>query len=126
MNWLRRLWGRIRQWLFGKPRPTPLRTVRVEEQPEQVEPDTIYLVGEGQYLWFVVLLCPCGCRAPIQLNMLPQARPCWRVEVHTDGTVSLFPSVWRRQGCKSHFWVRRGRIEWCPAGTLENPGGLEA
>ncbi|MDM9644782.1 DUF6527 family protein [Rhizobium sp. S163] len=26
---------------------------------------------------------------------------------------TLHPSVWRNSGCRSHFWVRRGRIAWC-------------
>jgi len=26
---------------------------------------------------------------------------------------SLKPSIWLQGGCRSHFWVRRGRVEWC-------------
>ncbi len=28
-------------------------------------------------------------------------------------TVSLYPSVWRHTGCKSHFIIWRSRIYWC-------------
>lgn len=121
MNWLTSLWQRFRQWFLGNPRPAPMRTIRLKEQPVALEPQTVYLIGEGEYLWFVTMRCPCCCGATVQLNLLPQARPSWEVDEHADGTVSLYPSVWRQKGCRSHFWVRRGRIEWCPTtvgGTL--------
>jgi hypothetical protein len=25
----------------------------------------------------------------------------------------LYPSVWRKGGCRSHFIMRKGRIRWC-------------
>lgn len=30
-----------------------------------------------------------------------------------DGTVSIKPSGWRQKGCRSHFFLKRGQIEWC-------------
>ncbi|MGE0288414.1 MAG: DUF6527 family protein [Bradyrhizobium sp.] len=59
------------------------------------------------------MMCPCGCGEVIELNLLQQARPCWNAQEHQNGTVSVTPSVWRRKGCRSHFWLRRGRIDWC-------------
>ncbi|WP_436231260.1 DUF6527 family protein [Caballeronia sp. LjRoot29] len=59
------------------------------------------------------MICPCGCGEVIELNLLKQARPCWSAEEHPDGTISLVPSVWRQRGCRSHFFLRRGGIEWC-------------
>ncbi|HYT93263.1 MAG TPA: DUF6527 family protein [Gemmataceae bacterium] len=117
MKWLRTLWD----WLVGlfrgpatKPAPeqTP-PTVFTAEIPESPAPDVFYLIGEGEYLWFVVFLCPCGCGETVQLNLLPDERPRWEVTAHEDGTISVEPSVRRVRGCRSHFFVRRGCIDWC-------------
>jgi hypothetical protein len=59
------------------------------------------------------LICPCGCGEVIELNLLEQARPRWSVQEHPDRTITLAPSVWRQKGCRSHFHLRRGRIDWC-------------
>nr|WP_291162796.1 DUF6527 family protein [Hyphomicrobium sp.] len=57
--------------------------------------------------------CPCGCGATIELMILPGANPRWSIQVDEVGRPTLQPSVWRQTGCRSHFWVRRGRIQWC-------------
>ena len=111
------LWSRIaalRCWLAGRlqaeePR---FRYERVEEFPDSLKPFTIYVAGEEPHLWAAAMLCPCGCGDVIELNLLKDASPCWSVRLHADGSVSLVPSVWRRRGCRSHFFVRYSRIEW--------------
>src|SRR5258706_7892587 len=90
----------------------PLRTIVVNEAPEPLQPNLLYLVGTRHHPWAVIFLCPSGCKAAIELNLLPEARPCWRIRKHWDSTVTLYPSVDRVTGCKSHFWIRRGTIEW--------------
>lgn len=91
----------------------PYRSVRVEEMPDTVKPLTVYLCGEGKYLWAAAMICPCGCQEVINLNLLKTVRPRWDVQEHTDGTVTLTPSVWRQKGCRSHFYLSHGRIDWC-------------
>lgn len=89
------------------------RTVNVDDVPRVVVPGTLYIAGENGHTWFASMRCPCGCKATIQLNLLPDTRPCWTLSTQKDGRVSLSPSVWRKIGCRSHFFVRRGRVEWC-------------
>lgn len=102
--WFRRLWaGEPELW----------RAVAVGDVPESLRAGTIYLIGECDYLWSAIFLCPCGCGSPIHLNLLPEARPKWSVIRHSGGVVTISPSVWRLNGCRSHFIVCRGRIEWC-------------
>src|SRR3954464_15069357 len=81
-------------------------TVFVEELPEELTPATLYVLGENQYLWSVTLLCPCDCGEALHMSLHDDSRPRWRIRVHRDGTVSLFPSIWRRVGCHSHFFLR--------------------
>jgi hypothetical protein len=84
----------------------------VEELPDRIKSGTVYLVGEGGYLWYAAMLCPCGCGETLHMNLMPHSRPQWNVTKHPDATLSLHPSVWRLTGCRSHFFVRRGRIVW--------------
>lgn len=83
------------------------------ELPDNLDPTIVYVLGEGAHLWSVAMVCPCGCEAVLHMGLHADARPCWRLTYHWDGTASLVPSVWRQVGCHSHFFLRRGRIEWC-------------
>jgi hypothetical protein len=113
VSWLRRQW--LRLWRWFRPGPAPFAIVLVEDLPDEPRPRTLYLAGEPGHPWCAALACPCGCGDVIRLNLLGDARPCWSVVEHRDGTVSVEPSVWRQKGCRSHFFVRRGYIDWCRA-----------
>jgi Family of unknown function (DUF6527) len=112
---LRRRLGDLKWWADGKVRwrGRRIRCERVEDLPDTLKPETLYVAGEEPYAWAAAMLCPCGCGDVIQLNLLKQARPCWTVRRHRDGTMSVIPSVWRTKGCRSHFFVRQSRIQWC-------------
>jgi hypothetical protein len=99
--------------LWSTPKPRPIRYIKVEDFPATLESAKVYLAGDGTNLWGAAMICPCGCGEVIELNLLKQVRPCWSAEEHPDGTVSLAPSVWRQKGCRSHFFLRRGGVEWC-------------
>lgn len=89
-----------------------LRVVFLADEPERLEPDVLYAIGENGHLWQATLACPCGCEARITLNLLPDDSPRWRLRVDDD-VPTLSPSIWRTTGCRSHFFVRRGQIDWC-------------
>ena len=109
MTKLKRAW----RWFIGLLRPRDVyATETVNEFPDTLEPKCVYLVGEGSVPWFAALLCPCGCGALIRLSLLKDDRPRWRARRHFAGTVTLEPSIWRKKGCGSHFFVRRGQVVW--------------
>ena len=112
MKLFRWIWEKIRGW-FGPRRERPLRTVVVEELPDCLDTNTIYVAGENGHFWFVAMLCPCGCGATLHMSLLADARPRWLLTRHEDGSVSLTPSVWRQVGCRSHFFLVRGKVQWC-------------
>ncbi len=60
----------------------------------------------------LTMVCPDGCGETLTINLDRRAGPAWRAYVEKDG-VSLYPSVWRHTGCKSHFIIWRSRIYWC-------------
>ena len=87
----------------------------VDDVPEVLEPETVYLVGEDSLPWSAALLCPCGCGSTIRVSLVAGDRPRWRAKRHFSGSVTLHPSIWRNSGCRSHFFLRRGRIVWSAA-----------
>ena len=111
MKWLLYLARVVKRWFLRQ--PVPLRTVKVEELPDQLNPKSVYVVGEGAYLWFVAMLCPCGCGATLHMSLMPEGSPKWHLREHDDGTITLHPSVWRTKDCRSHFFLRQGLIQWC-------------
>ena len=105
----RRIWPGVYRLLVP-----PYRTVVIEEAlPKVLGRRVLYVVQEDGYREQAAMICPCGCGRVLHMNLLPDERPCWRLTEHGDGTASLHPSVWRKKDCGSHFWFRRGRVEWC-------------
>lgn len=102
------------RWLRARLyQPRPLWTQHLEELPDALRSGVVYVLGEGRYRWSVTTLCPCGCGAVLQMSVMREGRPRWQLEEHEDGTISLHPSVWRKEGCRSHFFLRHGWIIWC-------------
>jgi Family of unknown function (DUF6527) len=81
--------------------------------PEPTELWNLVVARDGDEDWSVGFRCPCGCGQRLEMMLLKEVKPRWDVSVDRRGYVSLHPSVWLREGCKSHFWVRLGRIVWC-------------
>jgi hypothetical protein len=48
----------------------------------------------------------------ISLSLISTDNPRWHARLHVDRTVTLSPSIWRTKGCRSHFFIRGGRILW--------------
>jgi hypothetical protein len=48
----------------------------------------------------------------LYMNLMDDYDPYWKYTIHGK-TISLSPSVNRLVGCKSHFFLRSGKIEWC-------------
>lgn len=80
------------------------------------------LVDRG-VLRSLVLSCPDACGEVLTINLDHRAGPAWRLYRGVDG-LSLYPSVWRSSGCKSHFIVWRSRIFWCDLDEPFDDGDL--
>jgi hypothetical protein len=84
---------------------------KVQEIPDRIEGHTLYLVGLTKP-WSAALLCPCGCGEVIHISLLENDAPSWRLDLTEANSPSLAPSIWRKEGCQSHFFLRSGRIVW--------------
>lgn len=118
------LWKQLRAWgtslwnrLFHRPRLVhPYHAVCIqddEQLPKKLSTHTVYIIGIPGNEWLAKLVCPCGCGETLFLNLLQDELPNWKWHIGADATVTLSPSVWRRVGCKSHFFLRDGLIQWC-------------
>lgn len=73
-------------------------------------PGDFAIVERGR-LRTVVCMCPCGCGSTLTVNLDERAGKAWRLYRRKNG-ISLYPSVWRDSGCKSHFVVWKNHVLW--------------
>lgn len=95
---------------------TPRRSLKITEGdmlPPKLPIWDLVMARDGDEDWSVGLRCPCGCGQRLEMMLLKEVKPRWDISVDRRGHVTLHPSVWVREGCKSHFWVRSGKIIWC-------------
>ncbi|WP_407645830.1 DUF6527 family protein [Alloalcanivorax profundimaris] len=107
--WLQDVLERLAAWWRGD-----LRVFHAEGDtlpPEIPHKRLIHMIEDG-VSWSVGFTCPCGCGDVIELLLLRAVEPHWSLSVDRFGRPTLHPSVWKKTGCKSHFWLRSGRIVW--------------
>ena len=59
----------------------------------------------------IVMKCPDGCGDVISVNLDARSGKAWRADVRSNA-LSLYPSVWRSEGCKAHFIVWKNAVLW--------------
>ncbi|MBL1320845.1 MAG: hypothetical protein COA63_007255 [Methylophaga sp.] len=87
------------------------KVVQAEDEPIFVTAKTVYMIGENGFYVYALLMCPCGCKNKIYLNLIPGSKPTWKISVEGK-TLTISPSIWGKSGCKSHFFIRLGEIVW--------------
>lgn len=60
----------------------------------------------------VLIRCPDGCGDTISVNLDRRSGPAWR-KYERKGKITLYPSVWKQDGCRAHFIVWNDEILWC-------------
>ena len=89
-----------------------------------VNPGDCTIVDRGGVKRQLVLRCPDGCGEILSINLDGRSGPAWSL-YQRRGTWSLFPSIDKPSGCKSHFILWRGRIHWCD-GSSEDDEAADA
>ncbi|WP_083845896.1 DUF6527 family protein [Rhodanobacter spathiphylli] len=107
--WLQDVLERLAAWWCGD-----LRVLCVEGDtlPLKIPQKRLVHMVEDDVSWSVGFTCPCGCGDVIELLLLRIAEPHWSLSVDRFGRPTLHPSIWKKTGCKSHFWLRSGRVVW--------------
>lgn len=107
MNLIKRLFS----WCQSRFKNPRLRMRKSSDLPEQLENNIIYLIGD-ESPWLMVLKCPCSCGEEIRLNLLVEESPNWKYKTRNK-LIDVHPSIRRIKGCKSHFWIKSGKVIWC-------------
>jgi len=90
--------------------------VIVDEHPEkEMIPENLLLIVEEEkkYKKWVYLRCPCGCKELILLSLSKKSYPHWKIKLNRQNIPTIFPSIRRTSGCRSHFWIYQGIVYWC-------------
>jgi hypothetical protein len=90
-----------------------LYTIEGDSLPQRLPHRDVLLARDGDEDWCVGMRCPCGCRKVIELLLVKGVAPRWDICIDGRGLPTLEPSVFLQTGCRSHFWLRRGRVYWC-------------
>jgi hypothetical protein len=98
--------------IFGKWAQPKYKTEYHDDIPACIMKNIVYVIGERIEPWCVMLKCPCGCTKDIQLNLLKEGDPRWRLVKSEKKGITISPSIWRTTRCQSHFHIRNGRIYW--------------
>lgn len=81
--------------------------------PDDMPALTVLVTHDDSEPWSAGLLCPCGCGDTIELPLFPEADQRWSIHINKQSRPTLHPSIWRKKGCRSHFFLREGLVMWC-------------
>lgn len=116
MRWIATLAGRL--GLIPAPALMVRRSLDMPSR-EDIEPTDAVVVGDRRQPKWATFACPCGCGETLLLSLSQNRRPRWSVTADWLGRPSISPSVRRPDGCRAHFWVRKGSIDWCKDSGLK-------
>jgi len=90
---------------------------KVEIIPDNPNPDNlkehiVYVVGGKKYTKWAYMKCPCGCNEVIMLSLNSATFPSWSIKQDKLGRANISPSINKLVGCKSHFWIIKGKLNW--------------
>lgn len=105
-RWTRKKWD-------GLAPDRRIQVVQGDSLPPKLPKRDLVLARDEDEDWCIGMRCPCGCGMTIELLVVPEAKPRWDVSIDAQQRPSLTPSVWLHHGCRSHFWLRNGRVRWC-------------
>lgn len=89
------------------------RIVPTHPVPEATKVGQVLIVSALNYKKWACFQCPEGCGEIIQLSLSQLRRPRWIVSIDWLGRPTINPSIRQLDGCRCHFWVRQGTVEWC-------------
>jgi len=95
-------------------RPT-LKAYYTAEHPssEDIQAGVIYIVQHSGFPKWAIFRCPGHEEEIIQLSLMLKRSPTWIVKTDWLDRPTIHPSVRQLDGSYSHFWVKRGCIDWC-------------
>jgi len=80
--------------------------------PDSLKENIIYVVGGKNYIKWGYMKCPCGCGDLIMLSLIKSSFPSWTIKQDKIGRATIYPSINKLNGCRSHFFIRKGKLIW--------------
>lgn len=71
-------------------------------------PGDVAVVMRGKPRWLVIR-CPDGCGEILRVNLDAASGKAWRI-YGSQQLITVFPSIWRDSGCRSHFIIWDGAL----------------
>lgn len=87
-------------------------TKPIRPKNDEIPSKTVLIVGHENFPKWALLRCPCGCNEVLTLSLMGNYKPNWQFNLDEWHKVSLSPSVWKTDGCKSHFFIKHGKVVW--------------
>lgn len=100
---------------FRRDAPIRLATVRCKEFPVSrlIAEQAIWVTQVGRVRKWASFRCPGQCGKIVRLRLASSESPHWTVTTDWLGRITVAPSIRQLTSCGCHFWVRRGRVQWC-------------
>lgn len=81
---------------------------KMSDLPDELGKDAFVVRKGGRDVW-LVFRCPCDVNHRLTINLSRARHPSWSVQVK-EGALTVYPSVWVTDTCRSHFWIRNSEI----------------
>lgn len=79
--------------------------------PSEIPKGVLLVVGvKNKYSKWAYIKCPSDCGDTLMLSLQKGDNPRWRLSIDKNNLPTLHPSIWKTDGCQSHFLLRKGRI----------------
>lgn len=83
---------------------------RVSDIPAKTGSSIFVVERNGQHQW-AVFDCPCRRGHRLTVSLRKDDYPHWTAR-QRGARVSLQPSLWLTDACRSHFWIRDNKVTW--------------
>jgi hypothetical protein len=96
-------------------REPELLAQQVQQHPssDDIRAGRVYVVTSHGHPKWAYLRSPSDPDEVIQLSLMPNRRPSWKITIDVLERPTISPSVRQLAGSYAHFWVKKGAIEWC-------------
>jgi len=98
---------------WAKVSPPTVRVELVKDRPQRPRKSRLYVTQQAGQPAFGAMACPCGCGETLNLRFFGERRPRWSIQWDRRRRPTVRPSIWRQSGCRSHFHLTGGRVDWC-------------
>lgn len=111
MNKMIAFFARKAPQIFRRSRYSGVKVVeRVSDIPINTGSLIFVVERNGRRQW-AIFDCPCRTGHRLTVSLRSDDHPHWSASWR-GASVSLHPSLWLRDACRSHFWIRDNKVKW--------------